>query len=70
MESKSSTIGKLLFYLTIQGIVKYCKCEYDKNVVFFASFFQIISKTIETILMKKIERNHGVLVYSDTNIIL
>ena len=32
-------------------------------VVFFASFFRNISKTAVTILIKKIKRNHGFLVY-------
>ena len=32
-------------------------------MVFFASFFRNISKTAETILIKKIERNHGISVY-------
>ena len=30
---------------------------------FFASFFQNISKTAETILIKKIGQNHGISVY-------
>ena len=35
-----------------------------KNVLFFfASFFQNISKTAETILTEKIGRNHDILVY-------
>ena len=34
-----------------------------KKVFFFPSFFQNISKTAETILIKKIGRNHGILVY-------
>ena len=34
---------------------------HEKSVVFFfASFFQNISKTAQTILIKKIERNHGI----------
>ena len=31
--------------------------------VFFPSFFRNISKTAETILIKKIGQNHGILVY-------
>ena len=32
---------------------------HEKSGGFFASFFQNISKTAETILIKKIGRNHG-----------
>ena len=32
---------------------------------FFASIFQNISKTAESILIKKIERNHSLLVYKN-----
>ena len=37
---------------------------HEKRVVvfFFASFFRNISKTAQTILIKKIGRNHGILV--------
>ena len=34
-----------------------------KKVFFFPSFFRNISKTAETILIKKIGRNHGISVY-------
>ena len=34
-----------------------------KKVVFLLLFFEISQKTAETILMKKIERNHGTSVY-------
>ena len=37
------------------GMVKYCNC--------IASFFRNISKTAETILIKKIEQSHGISVY-------
>ena len=30
---------------------------------FFASFFRNISKTVQTIMIKKIQRNHGIWVY-------
>ena len=36
---------------------------HEKSVVFIASFFQNISKTAETILIKKIGRNQGISVY-------
>ena len=35
----------------------------EKSGFFFASLFQNISKTAETILLKKIKQNHGVLIY-------
>ena len=34
-----------------------------KKVFFFASFFRNISKTAETILIKKIGRNHSISLY-------
>ena len=38
--------------------------KYEKSVVvFFTTFFRNISKTAETILIKKIGRNHGISVY-------
>ena len=43
-------------------MVKYCN-RARKSVFFFVSFFRNISKTTETILIKKIEKNHGVSVY-------
>ena len=45
-------------------MVKYCSIVivYEKSG-FFALFFRNISKTAETILIKKIGRNQGVLVY-------
>ena len=51
----------LHFYFTIQGMVKYCNRAW-KNC-FVASFFRNISKTAETILIKKIGWNHGISVY-------
>ena len=36
---------------------------HEKSVFFFASFFRNISKTAETIFIKKIELNHGISVY-------
>ena len=36
---------------------------HEKSGVFFCFFFRNISKTAETILIKKIERNHGISVY-------
>ena len=47
----------MTFYFTIQGIV------HEKSVFFFASFFRNISKTAETISIKKIGRNHSFSVY-------
>ena len=44
------TYLNLIFYFTIQGF-------------FFPYFFRNISKTTETILIKKIGRNHGISVY-------
>ena len=35
----------------------------DEKSEYFASFFRNISKTSETILIKKIGRNHGISVY-------
>ena len=55
------------FYFTIQGMVKYCNRAW-KKWVFFPSFFRKMSKTAETILIKKIGRNHGVLVYKKAQI--
>ena len=43
-------------------MVKYCNRVIEKKC-FFASFFRNISKTAETILIKKIGRNHGISVY-------
>ena len=42
-------------------MVKYCNRTWKK--CFFTSFFRNISKTAETILNKKIGRNHGGSVY-------
>ena len=39
---------------------------HEKSVFFFALIFRNISKTVETILIKKIGRNHGILVYKKT----
>ena len=50
------------FLLYHTGMVKYCNCAW-KKYFFFASLFENISNTAETILIKKIEQNHGVLVY-------
>ena len=50
------------FYFTIQGMVKYCNCTW-KKYFFFATLFWNISKTAETTLLKKIEGNHGGLLY-------
>ena len=36
---------------------------HEKSGVFFASFFQNISDTAETILIKKIGRSHAILLY-------
>ena len=43
------------FYLTIQGML-----IVDEKSVVFSSFFRIISKTAQTILIKKIRRNHSI----------
>ena len=48
--------GCIDFYIILQGMVKYCNRAWKKW--FFASFFRNISKTAETILIKKIGRNH------------
>ena len=46
--AQSAEYGQVLFVIV-----------HEKSVVFFSSFFRNISKTAETILCKKIERNHG-----------
>ena len=43
---------KYVYYFTKQDMVKYCNCAWKKW--FFALFFPNISKTAETILIKKI----------------
>ena len=55
-----------IFYFTMQAMVKYCNRARKKS--FFASFFGNISKMAETILIKKIEQIHGVLVYKKSDI--
>ena len=50
-----------VYYFTIQGMVKYCNRARKK--CFFASFIRNISKTAETILIKKFRRNHGISIY-------
>ena len=52
-----------IYYFTIQGVWSSIVIVHEKSVVFFVSFFRNISKTAETILIKKIWRNHGILVY-------
>ena len=52
------------FYFTIQGMVKYCNRAWKK--CFFGIFFRNISKTAETILIKKMGRNHGISVSKKT----
>ena len=54
------------FYFTIQDMVKYCNRAWKK--CFFFAFFRNISKTAETILIKKIGRNHGSSVYKKAQI--
>ena len=49
------------FLLYHTGYVKYCDRAWKKWI--FASFFRNILKTAENILIKKIGRNHGILVY-------
>ena len=39
-----------------------------EKICFFASFFQNISKTTDTLLIKKIEQDHAVLVYKKAQI--
>ena len=63
VERQNTHVMLFCFYLTIQGMVKYCNRTWKKCVFFFASFFRNISKTAETILIKKIRRNHGISVY-------
>ena len=50
------------FYLSIQGWSSIV-IVHEKSVFFFCLFFQNISQTAETILIKKIRRNHGISVY-------
>ena len=46
----------MIFTLSIEIV-------HEKKEVFFASFFRNISKTAETILIKKFGRNHGISIY-------
>ena len=50
------------FYFTRQGMVNIIVIVHEKSF-FFAFFIQNILKSTETILIKKTERNHGVLVH-------
>ena len=61
IEKRAWNIHGGYFYFTRQEMVKYCNRAWKKVV--FASFFRNISKTAETIWIKKIGRNHGISVY-------
>ena len=50
-----------IFYFTIQGMVKFCNRAWKKWL--FTSFFRNMSKSAQTVLIKKIGRNHGTSVY-------
>ena len=53
----------MFFFFTLPyGVWSSIVIVHEKSV-FFPSFFRNISKTAETILIKKIERNHGISVY-------
>ena len=59
--SNFKRINLFIFYFIIHGVVKYCNRAWKK--CFFSFLFRNISNTAETILIKKIGRNHGISVY-------
>ena len=58
-----------LYFFTLQHRVWTCIVIVHEKCVFSFVFFRNISKTAERILLKKIERNHSILVYKKSLVI-